>query len=148
MCQIQEYPNWKSYGDDKHFPIVSLWHLMVAIVTKVFIDANVINAQPEAYYRWEMIEIVLQACDIAYQRCWWMIDGWWTMDGLPSYKLHWSLRLRWANNTVYVLNVCTPNCLTKWHMQTVNTQIILGPEGVVCSGLHCHLRNNCIKSKT
>ena len=56
--------NWRSYGDDKHLSIVSLWEFVVAIATKVFIGfpwkANVIHAPPEACYRWEMLKISLK----------------------------------------------------------------------------------------
>ena len=44
------HQNWRSYGDDKLFPIVSLWNLVVAIATKVFIGfswkAYAINSPP------------------------------------------------------------------------------------------------------
>ena len=60
--------NWRSYGDDKHIPILSLWGLVVGIATKVFFGfppkAYAINPPPEACYRWEMIEISLQTVEI------------------------------------------------------------------------------------
>ena len=54
----------EGYGDDKHFPIVSLWDIVVAKATKVFIGfpwkPYVIDVPPEACYKWKMIEISLQ----------------------------------------------------------------------------------------
>ena len=51
--------NWRSYDNEKHFTIVSLRNLVVALATKVFIGfpskASTINAPPEACYRLEMM---------------------------------------------------------------------------------------------
>ena len=51
---------------------------------------------------------------------------------------------------VNVLKFCSPKWLTKWHMQTVQTQIRLLLKELSDQGLHFPLgilRNNSIKSK-
>ena len=71
---------------------------------------------------------------------------------LQCLHMPWDLLLCGTASTVNVLKFRTPKCLTKWHMQTVQTQIRLLHRSslirvyTVCNSTK-HFKNSCVKKQ-